>query len=69
MTVTVLGTPQPPRLLLLTLVATAFSPGGGLVASGGDDRSVRLWNATTHKQVAAAVEHTGAVQTVACTPR
>lgn len=42
----------------------AFSPDGRLLASGGNDNTVHLWNAVTGRQVAELKGHTGSVRVV-----
>lgn len=47
----------------------AFSPNGRLLASGGDDRTVRLWNPETGQQIGRPLAgHTDTVRSVAFSP-
>jgi WD40 repeat protein len=48
--------------------SAAFSPGGSLVATGGQDRAVRVWDASTSRRIAALPRHRGAVHDVSFTP-
>src|SRR5262249_29066818 len=50
------------------VLAVAFSPDGSLLASGGADRTVRLWDAKTGKEQAVLKGHTGNVSSVAFSP-
>ncbi len=46
----------------------AFAPGGKLLASGGLDRTVRLWDATTGKELRTLAGHTAGVTALAFAP-
>ncbi|HEX2314308.1 MAG TPA: hypothetical protein VHJ17_11260 [Thermomonospora sp.] len=45
--------------------AVAVSPDGRLIATGGDDRHVRLWDARSHRPVAVLTGHTRPVRNLA----
>ena len=45
--------------------AVAFSPDGKTIASGGDDNSVRLWDARSGRPRMTLAGHDSAVQAVA----
>ncbi|SBW22496.1 WD40 repeat-containing protein [Candidatus Protofrankia californiensis] len=49
-------------------VAVAFSPDPTIIATGGDDGTVRLWNITTGHQVGRLGGHTGPVRAIAFSP-
>jgi WD40 repeat protein len=46
-------------------VAVAVAADGSWLASGGEDRTVRIWNAATGRERAVLTGHTGAVVAVA----
>src|SRR5689334_495810 len=46
----------------------AFAPDGKLLASGGDDRVIRLWDAATGDEVRTFTGHTDGVNAVAFSP-
>ena len=50
------------------VAAIAFSSGGALVATGGSDRSIRLWDLSERRQLAVLWGHRGLVQTLAFSP-
>ncbi|WP_437493863.1 pentapeptide repeat-containing protein [Sorangium sp. So ce1014] len=49
-------------------MAVAFSPDGGLIASGHVDRSLRLWEAGSGKQIRALLGHDDELRAVAFSP-
>ncbi len=50
------------------VTALAFSPDGGLLASGGEDRRVILWNPATGREIGRLEGHQAAVQSLAFSP-
>jgi hypothetical protein len=56
------------RSLAGRITSLAFSPGGGLLAGGGQDGSVRLWDPATGKSRGAVKRQTEAVTAVAFHP-
>lgn len=47
---------------------TVASPGGIKIASGSDNRTVRIWNAATRKQQIQPLSHGEAVRSIVCSP-
>ncbi|CAK0776679.1 hypothetical protein CCP4SC76_6230002 [Gammaproteobacteria bacterium] len=50
------------------VTSVAFSPNRNIMASGGMDRTVRLWEMDTNKLLATLIGHEGAVCSIAFTP-
>jgi len=48
--------------------SVAFSPNGELLASGGNDRTIILWNATTHQQMQVLNENQSTIYSLAFNP-
>ncbi len=48
--------------------SAAYSPDGTLIASGGQDRIIRLWNAATGKEVMTLEGHAGSITGLALSP-
>ncbi|MGH3875118.1 MAG: NACHT domain-containing protein, partial [Pseudonocardiaceae bacterium] len=51
-----------------TVLSVAYSPDGTRLLTGGDDASVRIWDATTGTPIHHLTGHTGAVWSVAYSP-
>jgi GTPase SAR1 family protein len=64
--------PQQPRSLQLLhpgpVLSVAWSPDGARVLSGGDDGTVRLWEASSGRELAVLEGHTGPVGSVGWSP-
>lgn len=52
----------------MPVTGVAFSPDGTLIASTGDDTSVRLWDVVTGEQIAELYEHSSFVKDTAFAP-
>ena len=52
----------------LEVRAVAFSTDGKTILSGGDDRTARLWNATTEKPIGQPMVHEGIVNSAVISP-
>ena len=48
--------------------ALAFSPGGGQLASGGGDQTIRLWEPATGRELKVLRGHTGPIRALAFSP-
>ena len=46
------------------IICAAYSPDGNYVATGSSDNSIKLWNASTGKEIRSFNEHTGMVKSV-----
>ncbi len=61
--------PLPPGFILMRGVYTvAFSPDGQTIASGGDDDTIKIWQASDGKLLNTLTGHSGGVESVAFSP-
>jgi WD40 repeat protein/formylglycine-generating enzyme required for sulfatase activity/murein DD-endopeptidase MepM/ murein hydrolase activator NlpD/roadblock/LC7 domain-containing protein len=49
----------------VSITVTAFSPDSNLIAIGGDDNTVKLWNVRNHREVATLKGHSGYITSIA----
>src|SRR6202158_1826456 len=64
---------QKPKLVVQTghvrgVFAVAFSPDGKLIASGGDDYTIKLWDVSTGAELGSLRGHSGRVNSVVFSP-
>jgi WD40 repeat protein len=50
------------------VVSVAFSPDGHTLATGSDDKAVRLWDVGTRHQIGTLTGHTESVESMAFSP-
>ena len=50
------------------VAAVAYSPDGRMIATGGEDRTVKLWNAATHQLLGTFIGHAAEVYALAFSP-
>jgi WD40 repeat protein len=60
--------PRPPTGHRLAISCLAFAPGGRVLASGSDDRTVRLWEVPSGKELLAFEKHQKSVALIAFSP-